>query len=104
MTSAMILTAVLGLGAFWFVVSGRRIRSLPTPLRFAPFVVSSGILFVYFLTDQGILESLRTEYMFGVFGVLLLPFSFVLLLLQALILFRLHSERAEGPVSPPTDS
>ena len=56
-------------------------------VRNLPLLVSIGILVFYVLTDRGVLTVAHTEAMFGVFVVVLLPASVLLLVIQAVLWF-----------------
>ena len=57
-------------------------------IRNLPLLVSIAILVFYELTDRGILTGTRTETMFGVFMLVLLPAAIVLLVIQVVLWVR----------------
>ena len=57
-------------------------------IRLIPLLVATAILLFYFLTDWGVLTFSRTESMYGLFAVVLLPLSGLLLFLQFFIWLR----------------
>ena len=102
MTIAVLILAC-GLGVLWFVGRGKSLpaaHSWPLLLRFLPLLLAAAILLFYFSTEWGVLEFSRTEQMYGLFVVVLLPLSGMLLLLQLAIYLRVRAERKVGLQDP----
>ena len=91
--STLLLLFGCGVGMYWLVRRGQRFAGWPAILRFTPLLSAAVILLLYFLTERGLLEFSRTEHSYGIFVLLLLPLSFLLLLFQLFIWWRVRAER-----------
>jgi hypothetical protein len=101
--STVFLILACGLGVFWFVARGEpvpRVRSRPILLRFLPLLAATAILLFYFLTEWGVFTLSRTEEMYGLFVVVLLPLAGMLLLLQLGLYLRILRERKASRRDP----